>query len=384
MSTIDFRNSTILKEDEIDKKDFPTPSSNANMMITLENIRLLNKLPAQDGHRIVVYPSYGENQKVYIYGGGFFDNAANLYIYKDILYIYDVNTNTITNINERLRKSTDIPPPLIGFSMIVRDISENPSFVLFGGTTSGRVRTKDVYEYSFGRNEWKKLHCTGLNTCISGHTAHWHAEADHLYTFFGKNESNDFIDIVYRLDLKTQNWAVVQKKDISPSTRSSHSSVLWKNNYVIIFGGELDDNSKFNDTWMFNIASEEWTELEAKGDIPEARCFHSSVLYGDFMFIYGGHPENSDLFMLDLNSLIWKKLRIDPYIPNEYKAHGHSMCIIKQPKCIYPKLLIYGGSNIKVRQHDQFYTLELRDYAKRFQSLLCTNSFTDIIITTYE
>ena len=71
------------------------------------------------------------------------------------------------------------------------------------------------------------------------------------------------------------------------------------------FGG-CDDPHDFNDTWLFNISTRKWTELQCAGPIPAPRAAHAAVLIGDVMYLYGGSMYNrtrlGDLTALNLSS----------------------------------------------------------------------------------
>lgn len=46
--------------------------------------------------------------------------------------------------------------------------------------------------------------------------------------------------------------------------------------------------TKFNDTWIFNLDKLEWREITTFGNIPSPRYFHTSCIYMDNMYIFGG------------------------------------------------------------------------------------------------
>ena len=62
----------------------------------------------------------------------------------------------------------------------------------------------------------------------------------------------------------------------------------------------------YNDTWSFDISTQEWTELQCTGSIPSPRAGHVAVLIDDIMYVYGGHTVGrtnlGDLSALNLTS----------------------------------------------------------------------------------
>ncbi len=69
-----------------------------------------------------------------------------------------------------------------------------------------------------------------------------------------------------------------------------------------------------NELYLFNTNNDSWKLLKTSGNIPEARCYHSSFIDQDLLFIYGGKGDSNrtlaEVSMIDLNSLIWKTFYI--------------------------------------------------------------------------
>jgi hypothetical protein len=59
---------------------------------------------------------------------------------------------------------------------------------------------------------------------------------------------------------------------------------------MYIFGGQDDENNKLHDLWEFDIASEVFTQIELPDDSyqPPPRSGHSSTIFNDKMYIFGG------------------------------------------------------------------------------------------------
>jgi Galactose oxidase, central domain len=71
------------------------------------------------------------------------------------------------------------------------------------------------------------------------------------------------------------------------------------------FGGP-DGQYHYNDTWLFDISTRQWTELQCTGYIPSPREGHAAALVGDIMYIFGGRgvdgADLSDLTAINLLS----------------------------------------------------------------------------------
>lgn len=79
----------------------------------------------------------------------------------------------------------------------------------------------------------------------------------------------------------------------------------------MIFGGRDEENTKLNDTWLFNLSSYEWDEIYCS-IAPLPRSGHSATLYKDMMLIFGGIHEVTreldDMHILDFRSRRWVTL----------------------------------------------------------------------------
>ena len=53
------------------------------------------------------------------------------------------------------------------------------------------------------------------------------------------------------------------------------------------FGG-ADGQSLYNDTWLFDVSTQKWTELRCTGRIPSPRYCLSASLVDDVMYVFGG------------------------------------------------------------------------------------------------
>ena len=79
-----------------------------------------------------------------------------------------------------------------------------------------------------------------------------------------------------------------------------------------MFGGLTETNDTLNDMWKFDIESNTWGLVQQKGQIPEPRCGHSLNLHGDKIFLFGGlkevTQESNEIFKFDLNSFTWEEV----------------------------------------------------------------------------
>ena len=62
-----------------------------------------------------------------------------------------------------------------------------------------------------------------------------------------------------------------------------------------MFGGEGVSYIDLNDTWAFDVRSNQWTKLHPKGNIPAQRRFAASALIDSDFYVIGGCNDNYSL-----------------------------------------------------------------------------------------
>ena len=109
---------------------------------------------------------------------------------------------------------------------------------------------------------------------------------------------------------------------------------------LLIFGGSDREQNSFQDLMLFpvlelgsKIVANSWQVIETDGDIPMPRSGHAVVTYGNYLFLFGGQQalENetySDLYVLDLNTWVWKYVGEKGDEPEE--RNSHSLAIIRR------------------------------------------------------
>jgi len=101
---------------------------------------------------------------------------------------------------------------------------------------------------------------------------------------------------------------------IAPPTRASFDMVYDDARKVsILFGGiNIDLKMKFNDTWVYNLTSNEWTDVTPTVS-PPARSNHAMVFdnASNLVVLFGGHDDNynkfNDTWVYDVGTNTWTK-----------------------------------------------------------------------------
>ena len=92
-----------------------------------------------------------------------------------------------------------------------------------------------------------------------------------------------------------------------------------------------------NEITKFDIKKKEWSEIKAKGDIPEKRAYHFGVQYKDYMYVYGGsntHILNEktkffyDMFRFSFLNNFWEKVEYKGTPPIVSRRYNNNFIFI--------------------------------------------------------
>lgn len=164
-----------------------------------------------------------------------------------------------------------------------------------------------------------------------------------IYSFYGADIFH-FSDHIQKFNTKTHKIESINTLENRPGGRNHQSCEIYGDN-VIFFGG-FDREFK-NDLWIFNLSKIEWRQI--KGDlVPSERRYHSSVIAGDQMYIFGGEhrfdQHINDLWVFDCKNLKWKELNKSNIAPDprRYSSLVH----------IDSRLYLFAGRDDDKRMND--------------------------------
>ncbi len=127
--------------------------------------------------------------------------------------------------------------------------------------------------------------------------------------------------------------------------------------------------AKFEILILFYLASKQWAAPKVSGESPAARYFHSACLFKNFMLVFGGctssgyKDSRNDLYVLNLETLEWKKPRLSGNVPSP--RHGHSLTAIDDNRvALFGGAIEDSGMNGKpvVTRYNDLYTLDMRTF----------------------
>lgn len=150
---------------------------------------------------------------------------------------------------------------------------------------------------------------------------------------------------VWAFDMESECWSLMEAKGDIPVSRSGHT-VVRASSVLIVFGGEDAKRRKLNDLHMFDLKSSTWLPLHCTGTGPSPRSNHTAALYDDkTLYIFGGASKSktlSDLYSLDFETMIWSRIKTRGFHPSPRAGCCGILCGTKW-------YIIGGGSRKKRR-----------------------------------
>ncbi|KAF8474208.1 hypothetical protein BDZ91DRAFT_651175 [Kalaharituber pfeilii] len=132
-----------------------------------------------------------------------------------------------------------------------------------------------------------------------------------IYAFGGFDQYTDEVfNRVLKLDLQTYTWSLIENHGDIPCERMGHAAVYWRDNKIIIFGGENDQRIFLSDVYFFDIETATWSRPIVYGIPPRGRSRHGVTIYDDKLFVVGGSNGVNvldDICYLDLRTMTWSK-----------------------------------------------------------------------------
>eukprot|EP01012_Entosiphon_sulcatum_P022768 TRINITY_DN27754_c0_g1_i1.p1 TRINITY_DN27754_c0_g1~~TRINITY_DN27754_c0_g1_i1.p1 ORF type:complete len:1066 (-),score=117.73 TRINITY_DN27754_c0_g1_i1:14-3211(-) len=144
----------------------------------------------------------------------------------------------------------------------------------------------------FSNGKWQPLPSVNPPRGREGHTAVVTEEGEMI--IFGGMSDAGLMHDAHSVDLNLDPlvWHKLRVAN-PPSPRTGHSAVLHANRWLVVFGGRSVRNL-LNDCWVLDLRAAPnplfWVEVQILHP-PVHRCRHSTVLHGDFMYVYGGSTE---------------------------------------------------------------------------------------------
>ncbi|KAG0217179.1 hypothetical protein B0O80DRAFT_428730 [Mortierella sp. GBAus27b] len=255
-------------------------------------------------------------------------------------------------------------PVQMGFSM---GISKNSSkIVAFHAGKASNESFAQIYDVP--SNTWKASSVTVPNPTRPGLMAVTDPNTDKVY-IAGGYETDNNLDQMYIYDMATDQMGKVAMT--SQMTSVNYYAAGWwsKKNSILYFGGYMQPSGDFasNAIAVYNTATNNWdSTLRTTGEAPSGRADMCMAISddGSYLVVFGGRFNTrfdqtiiSDIFVLNLDTLVWKKGR------SYSKPRTYASCTI-----VGDTFLSWGGTDTQATVTDPviIYDIKRNKYLSKF------------------
>jgi len=238
------------------------------------------------------------------------------------------------------------PEPRQGHSAVIY----KDTLIIFGGRQRGNQRGRsylnDLWEYNLQSCEWKSMDsAVGSPSPRHNHTAVVYEDSMYIY---GGQDERGYCNNLIRFEFASSTFTSVNNP-LEHNGRHSHTAVLYQNT-MIVFGGrtQMHPATFDNNILVYHFDTGTWTALQKKIPLkPHGRSYHTAVVFEDKLLVHGGYFWDgneqyfSDLWLFDLQELVWKEI-----LPVGVVPHGrnrHKMVLYNEVEHQY-QLFIFGGN----------------------------------------
>ena len=110
------------------------------------------------------------------------------------------------------------------------------------------------------------------------------------FYLFGGSDNDHILNDIHCFEVKKQKWSKIVPSGSPPHPRSGSKSAIAQNNQSIYyFGGyTFRKGEYFNDLFKFDVETHNWRQIELQGDKISGRVDHTTVMYNNSLYIFGG------------------------------------------------------------------------------------------------
>jgi N-acetylneuraminic acid mutarotase len=204
-------------------------------------------------------------------------------------------------------------------------------------------KTQDLYYADMDRMEWQRPeNATGERpSARDGAAGMYDEEGGRLLIFGGRNVERKRLNDLHSYTLSTNSWAKLVV-DGAPSPRECATTCSW-GQLGILFGGH-GSGMRYNDIHFYEMHSNSWSQPQVTGTPPSPRQDAAMCVLNNKLYLHGGRNNFvlDDLFVLDLNTLVWAEVNTIGRKPAA--RYLHSLSSSTSPDGVH-SLWVYGGKD---------------------------------------
>ena len=144
---------------------------------------------------------------------------------------------------------------------------------LFGGR-DGTTSFDDTWAFDLAAETWTQLAPSATPPARFGHEAAWVEEIG-LVVFAGQADADSFFNDLWAYDPAANAWAELPAAGALPTPRYGSCAAIGPDGRLWISHGFTQDGTRFSDTRAYDFSAGTWTdETPADGARPVERCLH--------------------------------------------------------------------------------------------------------------
>ncbi len=248
--------------------------------------------------------------------------------------------------------------PVQGYSMVNDSI--NNRILVYGGVGSNGTYLTDLWAYDYQASSdivsWDKIQLSQTPNAVRN--MEMGALGDQIVLFGGTNMQNTPLNETWLL---TNGAWVKGDYTIAPTARTGMAGTDDKVSKFWIFGG-YDNNTQFNDLWVFDRNLNGWSQISAL-NAPPSRAYASLSYANGSLWLVGGQDTNGTLLndVWRFNDGVWTEV-VNDFVGTAEVPYSHwPISFTKHDATYYPGLntlvLFGGGRNYMVSYlHRNYWT----------------------------
>jgi hypothetical protein len=179
---------------------------------------------------------------------------------------------------------------------------------------------------SLGPASWTELTVRGDRPAARENHTWTVATGTRFAYLFGGRDGNAVYEDLWVFDRETDRWQVVAPHGDWPRARFGHEAVWIPDLGLVVWAGQLDGSTFYDDLWLYDPARDAWRPLPSGPDRPTARygsC--SAVIDGQLWISHGFTSEGArfaDTWVYEFDAGSWSEVTPPGGPPVERCLHG--------------------------------------------------------------
>ncbi|CAK9234020.1 unnamed protein product [Sphagnum troendelagicum] len=277
------------------------------------------------------------NNKLYVIGGNHNGRYLNDVQFLDLKTLEWSKVEKVPQspLSEQQKQLSSWFPPCAGHSLI----RWGTKLLAVAGHSKEPVDTVTVRAFDTNTMTWTILDVHGKTPIARGGQSVTLVGST-LVMFGGEDSKRRLMNDLNILDLETLTWKAVDTSGTRPSPRSDHVAAAHGDRYLFLFGGG-SHSSCYNDLYVLDLDSMEWSQAQTGGTVPSPRAGHAGATIGNSLYIIGGGDNKSgisDTLVLNMDTLVWSVVAT---VKGRAAVASEGLSVV----VVEDSLLAFGGYN---------------------------------------